>query len=91
VIGPKSRRIDVIDTPAHAVFPERHMGFEAFPVPVIGKPEIEDGLGSCLGHTPTLAGDDAAHQKKEGLNRSSGQVQQGGNEDVLNEQPQVAL
>jgi hypothetical protein len=35
----------VIDTPAHAVFPERQVGFEAFPVPVIGKPEIEDGLG----------------------------------------------
>jgi hypothetical protein len=34
----------VIDTPAHAVFPERQVGFEAFPVPVIGEPEIEDGL-----------------------------------------------
>jgi hypothetical protein len=81
----------LVHAAAHPVFPERHMGFEAFPMPVIGEPEIEDGLRIMVWVMSLNASRRCAHHKKEGLNRSSGQVQQGGNEVFLNQQPQVAL
>jgi hypothetical protein len=64
VIGPKSRRIDLVDATAHAVFPERQVGFEAFQCPSSGNQKSRTALGSWTVMS-TLTGDRCGDTRKK--------------------------